>query len=138
MTCRRYRRLRRLAEEAPVADSLARRMRAHEDSCAACRSAYEDEKEAIAAFVQCTVQTPEAPPSGYEARLAAKARAQASVRTWRFWAPAMMGAALAGVAALALVQLLATKPVEHRPSLDGSEARRIELPLIPSGAATNR
>ena len=66
----------------------------------------------------------------FTARVVREVRLMRSARTLRFWAPFLAGAAAAGLAILALVQVLAAPDRDPEP-LRGQEARRTlpsELP----------
>jgi anti-sigma factor RsiW len=130
--CRKHQRL--LARGPSEAESQW--MQAHQATCPDCRARAEADAALFAAFRSCALDP--VPSSEFDRKLAAKRLLAERSRTFRFWAPAFVGATLAGVAALALVQLLATAPAQRRPSLQGHEAHRAELPLIPTDAALDR
>lgn len=130
--CREHARL--LAREPSEAEGEW--MRAHEADCADCKAHVEAEARAFDALRACALE-PEPSPE-FDRKLAGKRLLAERSRTLRFWAPAFLGATLAGVAALALVQLLATTPEQRHPSLRGHEARRADLPQIPTESTLDR
>lgn len=130
LDCRRAARLRATEEATPAqAEWLAR----HESACARCAEAAEGMQMALAGL-RAAALDPE-PSEGFDDRLAMRFELYRRSRTLRFWAPAIVGAALAGVAALAIVELLSTAPEHRQPVLDGHEAKRVELPAIPVGGS---
>ncbi|MCC6403733.1 MAG: hypothetical protein IT207_06950 [Fimbriimonadaceae bacterium] len=72
----------------------------------------------------------------FDEKLLRRVRLDRGARTLAYWSPAFVGAALAGIAALALIQVLAFRPDPKPAVLEGREARRVELPVIPDSGFT--
>lgn len=75
------------------------------------------------------------PGDAFDRKVVGAWRLQRSARTFEFWRPAIIGAILASVALVAVVQVLTAKP--KPPVLKGQEAR-LSAPQIPSYTETER
>ncbi|MCW5937923.1 MAG: hypothetical protein KIT11_11530 [Fimbriimonadaceae bacterium] len=68
----------------------------------------------------------------FDRRVLREWRLRSATKTIRFWTPALMGAAVAAMAVLAVLQLLLASPDVPRAELHGQEARRSEPVAIPT------
>ena len=97
----------------------------HRDACWPCRSA-EGQSTLALNMLRASAMDPEEAPA-FEARLLRRLRLQTVRAGFNYWSPAFFGAAIAGVAILAAMQMITNSA--NLPSLplnSGNEARRIQ------------
>lgn len=77
----------------------------HRASCAACSQVEEDAHEALQ-MLRLAALEPE-PDTGFDTRVLRKVKVQLVRTKFNYWSPALFGAAIAGIAILAALQMIA-------------------------------
>lgn len=132
--CRKLRRLRRKETIGSLTPFEEQWCEQHLRECPECGEEELAGKHALEALRNAASEVEVS--AEFDANLVRRIRLDKSVRTFAYWSPAFVGAALAGIAALALVQVLSSKPAPRPPLLEGREAKRSELPVIPDPGFT--
>lgn len=131
--CRKFRRLVSDRLDRELRDDEERFMVLHRGACAPCRLA---EGQTALALNMLRDSVLEASPSvSFEDRVIRRWRVQAMRAKIGYWSPAALGAAIAGVAVLAALQMItqSSRLPNVRFQNPAAEARRVgpALPLIP-------
>ena len=135
--CRKCHRLRQKRAISSLSSFEEAWLEKHWQECPDCAAEEAADMEAMCALRASAPQVEVG--SDFDAKLVRRIRLDRGARSLAYWSPAFVGAALAGIAALALIQVLSIKPVAKPAVLEGREARRSELPVIPdSGFTINR
>lgn len=136
--CRKCHRLRKKRAMSSLSQFEEQWMRNHWQECVDCAAAEAAEMQAMCAL-RASSQAEVEVASDFDEKLVRRLRLDRGSRTLAYWSPVVVGAVLAGIAGLALIQVVSFRP-EPRPAvLEGREARRVDLPVIPDpGFTINR
>lgn len=120
-SCNRYRRLKMLSEDGRATPHQEAFLAKHEDSCSQCAEEHALTLSAME-FLRSNVIEPEPDPT-FESRFIRRWRVERRARTVSYWMPAVVGAVVASVALLAVLQILFAAPVRDKVDLKGREAQ---------------
>ena len=119
--CDRYRRLKSLSEDGRSTPKQEAFLAKHEASCGACAAEHALTVAAME-FLRSSVIEPEPDPT-FESRFIRRWRVERRARTVSYWMPAVVGAVVASVALLAVLQILFAAPSRQRMDTKGREAQ---------------
>lgn len=129
--CRKYRKLAYEARDRVLTDAEILFMQKHEAVCLACE--HEMQQSAVALNLLSEAQLePEISPN-FDTRIIRRLKTEFIRSSFKYWSPAMVGAAVGALVILAAIQMIAQS--SRLPSLSvpgGSEARRLATPAFPS------
>jgi hypothetical protein len=125
--CRRFHKLMNDGYDRELGDGEERFMARHRHVCSPCRS-VESQSNLALNMLRASALEPEPMPA-YEDRLLRRLRLQHVRASFNYWSPAFFGAAIAGVAILAALQMITQSSKLPLVPLKGSgnEARRINV-----------
>ncbi len=119
--CARYRRLKTLSEDGRTSPKQSAFVARHEATCNRC-AAEQALTDAAMDFLRSSAIEPEPDPT-FESRFIRRWRVEQRARTVSYWMPAVVGAVVASVALLAVIQILFASPVKRDIDLKGREAQ---------------
>jgi anti-sigma factor RsiW len=119
--CDRYRRLKLLSEDGRTTPKQEAFLAKHEQSCEMCTAEHALTLQALE-FLKTSAIEPEPDPT-FESRFIRRWRVERRARTVSYWLPAVVGAVVASVALLAVLQILFAAPVREKVDLKGREAQ---------------
>lgn len=119
--CERYRRLKHLAEDGKATLRQESFVAKHEAGCQDCAEEHALTLQALE-FLKSNVIEPEPDPT-FESRFIRRWRVEKRARAVSYWMPAVVGAVVASVALLAVLQILFAAPGSEKIDLEGREAQ---------------
>ncbi|MGE0000896.1 MAG: hypothetical protein AB7F50_06900 [Fimbriimonadaceae bacterium] len=133
--CRKCHRLRKKRAMSSLSLFEEQWLENHWQECADCATLEAAEVQAMRAL-RGSSQAEVEIASDFDEKLVRRLRLDRGSRTLAYWSPVFVGAALAGIAALALIQVVSFRPQPRPAVLEGREARRVDLPVIPDPGFT--
>lgn len=119
--CARYRRLKMLSEDGQTSPKQEAFVARHESSCSRC-AADHALTECAMDFLRANAIEPEPDPT-FESRFIRRWRVEQRSRVVSYWMPAVVGAVVASVALLAVIQILFASPAKPEVDIKGREAQ---------------
>ena len=122
--CRRFARLLNEQEDRELSARDEAFLEEHRSKCASCRSQEEQAFQSLN-LLRSAVLEPDVSDS-FNGRVLRRYRSRQTAEGLRYWSPALVGAALAGVAALAVLQVVTRGNHLPQVRVPGAESRRYE------------
>ncbi len=135
--CRRFARLLDLSDDRTLSERETSFLDAHRAQCLACRVREEQAAQSLNLLREATLE-PDVSDS-FNGRILRRYHARETADGLRYWSPALIGAAVAGVAALAVLQVVTRGSSLPQVRVPGAESRRydatptsrmLELPTV--------
>jgi hypothetical protein len=124
--CARYRKCKLLCEDGVATRRQRTFVERHEADCADCARQHALTMSALGALRSAAIEPQ--PDPGFESRFIRVWRIERRSRAVSYWMPAVAGAVVAGVALLAVLQILFSSPARENADLKNREARGPVLP----------
>jgi hypothetical protein len=121
--CRRFSRLLNEREDRSLTANEAAFIESHREACACCRRLEQQSFISLDLLRLASIDVEAAP--GFDHRVIRRAKNQATVDTVRYWSPALVGAAVAGIAALAAIQIVTRSNHLPQVKVPGAESRKV-------------
>lgn len=102
----------------------------HAEQCVECALVRETMADALHSLEASVISSEGS--DGFEHRVIRRYRVESSTRSLAFWSPALIGAAVAAVALLAVLQMLISGPDLKPIDIRGQEASRQTTPPLPA------
>lgn len=129
--CSKFRRLTSDRMDRSLSSGQLRFLDRHRAVCSVCARAEEEAHDALK-MLRLAILEPESDP-GFGHRVLRRARVQSVRAKFGYWSPAVFGAAIAGIAILAALQMIANSshlPAIRVPGANGPEMTRRD-PVFP-------
>jgi len=120
--CRRFSRLLNEREDRALTARESGFLNAHREACSNCQRLEQQAFVSLDLLRHSTIEA-EATP-GFDRRVIRRAKNQAAAETVRYWSPALVGAAVAGIAALAAIQIVTRSNHLPQVKVPGAESRK--------------
>ena len=119
--CARYRRLKLLSEDGRTSPRQEAYVVDHEQTCSKCTAEHSLTESAME-YLRTSAIEPTPDPT-FESRFIRRWRVERRSRVVSYWMPAVVGAVVASVALLAVIQILFSSPIKRSIDLQGREAQ---------------
>lgn len=126
LACRRFGRLLSEREDGELSARDQEFFDRHLSECERCRTEARQSAASLDLLRSAALQVEVT--DSFEERLVRRARNRAAAESLRYWSPALIGAALAGIAMLAALQIVTRGSSLPPVNVPGAETRRYERP----------